>query len=322
MAADAVLQPAMTRADYVSDFGLYADALRAVAPRVPLLGPALAQPQKHESWTAALIASRQRALSTITAHRYSFSGCAHRWSPRFPTIPRMLSAGATAGLAASVVREVRAAHRAGLRFRLDELNSVNCGGRRGVSNSFATALWAPNALFDLLRAGVDGVNLHVRAEMINAPFALGRDGLFARPLLYGLLTFTRTLGSRPRLVALRLRARRSVGLRAWAVRSGRGALHVLLVDEGRRPVRVLLRLPTRGPLAIQRLLAPSVRSQTGMTFDGQWLGRDGRWYGTPDIDTAAKTTNGYVMTVPGFSVALLSARLRPGALSRAVPRLT
>jgi hypothetical protein len=322
MAADAVLRATMSRANYVADFRLYAHALRAVAPRVPLLGPSLAQPQKHETWAAALIASHQRGLSVITAHRYSFSGCVHRRSPRYPTIARMLSPAAASGLSTSVAGDVSAAHRAGLRFRLDELNSVNCGGRRGVSNSFATALWAPSALFDLLLAGVDGVNIHIRADMINAPFALGRAGLYARPLLYGLLTFTGALGSRPRLVALHLRARRSLGLRAWAVRSGRHALHVLLVDEGRRSVRVLLRLPTRGTLRIQRLLAPSVMSQTGTTFDGQWLGRDGRWQGRPARDTAAKARNGYVVNVPRFSAALLSARLVRGALSRAVPRST
>jgi hypothetical protein len=31
-----------------------------------------------------------------------------------------------------------------------------------VSDTFATALWAPDALFELLRAGIDGVNVHVR----------------------------------------------------------------------------------------------------------------------------------------------------------------
>ena len=42
------------------------------------------------------------------------------------------------------------AHGAGLRFRLDEVNSVTCGGTRGVSDTFATALWAPDALLSLL----------------------------------------------------------------------------------------------------------------------------------------------------------------------------
>ncbi len=47
-----------------------------------------------------------------------------------------------------------------------------------------------------MRTGADGANLHVRASTINAPFTITRRGLEARPLLYGLLLFNRTLGRR------------------------------------------------------------------------------------------------------------------------------
>jgi hypothetical protein len=316
---DRLLPPSITRAGYIAEFRTYADAVRASAPGVSLLGPALAQPQKHESWAVALIASHEAGLATITGHRYSFSGCTRRRSPRFPTIRRILSRSADTNLASSVTGVLRAAHRAGLRFRLDELNSVNCGGRGGLSDAFATALWAPGALFDLLRAGVDGVNVHIRADTINAPFAVTPHGLIARPLLYGLLIFTRTLGSHPALVPLRLRARRALDLQAWAIRSAGDDLHVLVVDEGRRPVRVALRLPTRGPLTIERLLAPSPWSRAGVTLDGQWLGRNASWHGTASDDTVAATKRGYVVIVPRFSAALLSARLLSGALVYGAP---
>jgi hypothetical protein len=52
-----------------------------------------------------------------------------------------------------------------------------------------------DALFDLLRAGADGVNVHVRYT-VNAAFALARHGLEARPLLYGLALFTRPVTAR------------------------------------------------------------------------------------------------------------------------------
>ena len=306
------LPSAITRTDYVRAFRRYARSLQAVAPGVPLLGPALANPRAHENWTAALIASREPALGALTAHRYVFSGCVRPTSRRFPTIARMLSRRATAGLATSVKPEVDAAHRAGLRFRLTELNSVNCGGRPGISNAFATALWAPSALFGLLAAGVDGVNIHVRADTINAPFAFGPAGLVARPLLYGLVMVARTLGRRPRLVPVTLRAGRSLHLEAWAVRSGADRLHVLLIDEGRRPVRVRLRLPGRGPAAVRRLLGPSPRALSGVTLDGQWLGRNGRWHGARADEIAVPGRRGYLVTVARYSAALVSVRVAGG----------
>src|SRR5205085_4793117 len=166
-------------------------------------------------------------------------------------------------------------------FRLTEFNSVTCGGLRGVSDTFATALWAPDTLFELLRAGVDGVNLHLRANTVNAPFSLGKHGIRARPLMYGLLTFIRTLGRDPWLVRSHLQAKRSLHLKAWAVRVGRGVLHVLLIDKGERSVRVVLRLPARGPATVVRLLAPSPRSTSRVTLAGRRLNSVGGWEGSP-----------------------------------------
>src|SRR5205807_8152509 len=51
-------------------------------------------------------------------------------------------------------------HGAGLPLRVDEINSVACGGAAGVSNTFASALWALDTMFALVRTGVDGVNVH------------------------------------------------------------------------------------------------------------------------------------------------------------------
>jgi hypothetical protein len=109
----------------------------------------------------------------------------------YPTIRRLLSERSSTGMADGVSAAVRAAHSAGLSFRLTELNSVTCGGRPRVSDSFATALSAPDALFGLMRVGVDGVNVHIRDDAINAPFTLTRAGLNARPLMYGLALFAR-----------------------------------------------------------------------------------------------------------------------------------
>lgn len=310
------LPPSLTADDYVADFRSYAAALHTVAPGVPLLGPALANPHAHERWVKTLVASRPPGLSTVTAHGYVYSGCVHRRSSRYPTIARLLNQHATAGLAAELSTDVRTAHRAGLRFRLSELNSVNCGGRRGTSDAFATALWAPEALFDLLRAGVDGVNLHTRADTINAPFAVNASGLVARPLLYGLVAFVRALGERPRLVPASVRARGSLGLHAWAVRSGDEGLNVLIVNDGRRDVRVRLVVPARGRATVQRLLARSPASLSGVTLGGQWIGHDGRWHGTASNETVTPSRRGYyTVTVPRFSAALFSSTLVPGALA-------
>ena len=310
------LPATLTPISYVRDFGAYGVALHKVAPHIPLVGPALANPKAHESWIAALVAHHPRHLGMVTAHRYRYSACVGHRSPGFATIDRVLSENASAGMAAGLAQAIRAAHRAGLPFRLTELNSVSCSGRPGVSDAFATALWAPDVLFELLRAGVNGVNLHARVNPINGPFGLDKQGLIARPLLYGLIMFARALGAAPALVPLNLHADSSLHLKAWAVRTGSGQLHVLLINKGQRPVKVRLRIPAQGRATVERLLARSARSRFGVTLNGQRLGPNAEWRGAPATEWLAPRGHGYVVNVPRLSAALVSAGLRSGALTR------
>lgn len=290
---------------YLADFHAYREALRRVAPGTPLIGPAISHPTQHADWIAALIRADRRSLAAVSAHRYPYSACLRRSSKSSPTIARLLSDRATVGMAEGLRRAVALAHRAHLPFRMTELNSVTCGGRRGVSNTFATALWAPDALFELIRARVDGVNLHVR-DAINAPFALNAAGLWPRPLLYGLVAFTRMLGPRAQLVPAATHATPGARLKVWAVRVLGRVLHVLLIDKGSSPITVDLKLPSTGPATVERLLAPSPRSTSGVTLAGRYVGRDGRWIGRPTIEKVAARGDRYAVRIAPFSAAIVT----------------
>jgi hypothetical protein len=308
------LPPALNAPDYVRDFLADARALAQAAPGIPLAGPALARPQLDAGWITLLEAAARRELSMITVHRYPYSACARPGSRAYPTLGRILSPTASDGLAAGLRRAVLAAHEADLPLRVTELNSVTCGGRPGVSNAFATALWAPSTLFALLRAGVDSVDIHVRANTINAPFALTRHGLTPRPLLYGMLLFSRSLGPRARLVSTGLAARSRLDVGAWAVRVGVRTLHVVVVDRGPRSVRVAMRLPAQGPAYVQRLSAPSAASIGGVTFAGQRLDATGRWSGHLTIGRVNARRGRYTVDVRRRSAVLVSVAVLPGAL--------
>lgn len=307
--ADGLLPGEPAAAQYARDFVSYARRVSAVAPGIPILGPALADPSRHVRWVSRLLAAPGPGPGAVSAHQYPYSACEHPGSRGYPTIARVLGDRAAAGLVGQVRPALRMAHRAGVPFRLTEINSVTCGGRRGVSDTFATALWAPDALFELLRAGVDSVNVHIRAPRINEAFSLTGKGLVARPLLYGLIAFSRTLGPGAKLVRVRLEAPHSLQLKAWAVRVRGNTLRVLLIDKGARPVRAVLRLPATGRASVQRLRAPSVGSRFGVTFDGRRLGLDGRWHGARDRETVVPGRRGYAVTIPRRSAALVSVHV-------------
>jgi Glycosyl hydrolase family 79 C-terminal beta domain len=301
----------LTPATYVQDFAAYARVLGENAPDIPLVGPAVAHPRIGLPFVSALIQDQRPELGMVTGHLYPYSKCLK--NPRssgYPTVARVLSRHATSAFSTDIASAVALAHHAGLKFRLTEFNSVTCGGKAGVSNTFATALWAPDALFTAMRAGVDGANLHVRDDTVNSPFTIDRSGLHPRPLLYGLEMFTRTLGPQAQLVRLHLAAARSLNLSAWAVEVRGRILHVLLIDKGRRTVRVDLRLPTSATGTVQRLLAPSPYSRSGVTLNGQQLNYAGDWTGTLRAETIVPgASGGYELTVPRRSAALISVRL-------------
>jgi hypothetical protein len=252
----AVLPAGISAAGYAQEFASYGRALSRVADGTPLLGPALAHPYLSRAWIATLLAGPRSGLAETTAHEYPYTGMRDIGSPAYPTISRILSENANAGMARAVGAAVTLARKAGLPFRLTELNSVTCGGRAGVSDTFATALWAPDAPFELLRAKVDAVNVHIRASTIHAAFVVTKHGLLARPLLYGLIMFARTLGHHPRLIQAQLRAKRSLDLKVWAVTVDRNVLHALLIDKGRPTRDGILHLSATGRGTVQRLLAP------------------------------------------------------------------
>jgi len=307
IAASQLLPDSLSPAAYAADFGQYAGAVAAVAPGVPLLGPAVASPVRGSRWISALLASLHSGLRAVTAHQYPYSACARPASSRYPTIARLLAEPATAGMAKALEPGVRLAVHTGLPFRLTELNSVTCGGRPGVSDTFATALWAPDALFELLRAGVNAVNVHVRPGTSNAAFSLSRHGLSANPLLYGLLLFARTVGHDSELVPLHVAAGHGLALKAWAVRLRSGALHVVLINKGGRTATVVLRLSGLGPGSVYRMRAPSVSSRWGVTLGGRHLSVSGRWLGIPASEVVLRSDTGYTVTLPRFSAALFEA---------------
>jgi len=287
---------------YVQDYGAYARVLARVAPSTELAGPVTAYPGLDLAWISRLVAGPDPRLGFVSAHLYPYSACAARGSRDYPTIARLLSEDATAGLANLIGPAVGVAQRARRPLRLTELNSVTCGGVRGVSNSFATALWAPDALFELLDARVSGVNVHVRENAINGAFAFRNRSVVARPLLYGLIMFARTLGPRAQVVNAQVSAARSLHLKVWAVRTAGGQLHVLLIDKGEHSANVRLELPAGGTATVQRLLAPSVGSTSGVTLNGQCLDQSGRYW----------------LSVAGSSAALMTVRLT--RLDRSVSR--
>jgi hypothetical protein len=303
-----LLPETITPASYAQAYARYAASVSRPAPRVPLLAPALALPNHDRAWVAALLASAPAHLGTVSVHDYPFTACASPADAMYPSVSRLLGQRATAGMAAAVRPAVRLAAAHAFRVRVTEFNSVTCGGVDGVSDSFATALWAPDALLSLARAGVSAADLHVRAYSVNSPFRFHRGRVSFRPLFYGLVMFARLLGRHARLVHVKVSPRERRRLAVWAVMSGSRTLRVLLVNKSKASLRVTLRLPARETARVQRLLAPSLASSGHVTLAGERLNGHARWVGHRVVQLIRGHGGRYATAVRRFSATLLSTR--------------
>ena len=181
----------------------------AALPPVPAWGPALAvgpRPQPG-SWINTIpdFLRRSPGLTTMSVHRYPLRNCfVPPSSPQYPSVPHLLSPYATAGLAAGLRPWIARAHAQHRALRVDELNSVACRGKAGVSDVFASALWVTDALFSLVRARADGVNLHTLPNSAYELFTFARRGRVWRasvkPVYYGLELFAQAAPAGARLL--------------------------------------------------------------------------------------------------------------------------
>jgi hypothetical protein len=287
----------------------------AVLPAVPLAGPAAG----GQGWLPDLgsFIATERRVRVLTLHRYPLQLCfANRHSPVYPTVPHLLSSAASRGLAEAFAPYAALAHRHGLVLRLDELNTVTCGGDPAVSQSFASALWAVGALFAMVHAGIDGVNIHTFPgagyELFRPSHAGGHWSASVSPEYYGLLMFAQAAPPGASLLPVPGAPTRGP-LAVWATRAPDGRIRVVAINDD--PVRsgtLSLRIPGAGGSAsLERLQAPSASARTGVTLGG-WSFGPATSTGTPDYRAVpVRARRGaFVVTLPRSSAALLTVSVR------------
>jgi hypothetical protein len=295
-------------AAFLRDFAAIATSL----PRYPLAGPALS----GSSWTRGLgqFLASQPHVELATLHRYPLQLCfTPRSSLRHPSIRHLLAAHASRGLAESLAGYVRLAHAHGLPFRLDELNTVACGAERAVSETFASALWALDALFELARVGIDGVNMHTFPGAGYELFRISRSAAGWRasigPEYYGLLMFAQAAPAGARLLPVATTA--GAPVRVWATETRDGRVRVTLINkslEARGTVAVQVRGDHR-PGTLERLEGPDAAASTGIELGGRSFDprtATGVLRGTPRTTSVSPVGGRYLVEMPPTSAALLT----------------
>ncbi len=300
---------------FMRDFAKFPAAL----PDLPLAGPASGG-AGFLPYLDQFLAAEPR-VRVAAVHRYPLQLCfVGRRSPRYPTVEHLLSPRSSVGLAQSFAQAVAVARARGIPLRIDELNTVSCGADRAVSQTFASALWALDTLFAMVRIGIEGVNIHTFPgagyELFRFSRAPGGWIASVSPEYYGLLMFARAAPAGSRL--LHVAGATGADLRIWATRLPGGRIHVLMINEGAHPRVIAVRVPGGGAGRLERLTAPGLNASVGITLGARSFGAEtatGRLSGAVRTSSVVPGRDGYVVSLPAASAALLGVPAGSGPSS-------
>lgn len=278
--------------DYLREWRAWRAAVRARLPDARFAGPDAAD---RTDWVERFARDEGRGLLLLTHHYYR--ECENPGS----TIDKLL--GSDPKLGPELNRLQEASHAAGVPYRICEMNSFCGGGRPGVSNTFAGALWALDILCRMAAHGCAGVNLQTGVNQrgfISSYSPIGDDDqghVSAAPEFYGLLAFRQAQAPAMYEVTWDVGADRNVS--AWAFGSGSAASHVVLINKEPQS-GLAARLP-RQPRDVIRLRAPALNATSGVTLGGKAVAADGTW--SPERQPPEGVQN-TVVVVPAASAAI------------------
>jgi len=307
---------------YLSEFNSYSSTLKnSFSKMPPLAGPAFAT--SIYGWMKNLptfLSNQSDMLNLITYHIYPLSACS--WSKpgssTYPTISNLLSDQASLAPAQNVAVFVNQVQQHDRLLSLSETNSVSCGGTDGVSNSFASALWGTDVMFNMASVGVHSVHFHTGSGAYFSPFVFyvkrsstqSTYTATVNPLYYGMLLFAQAATNKSRL--LPVSSQSSGNVKVWATMDSQNVVRVVAINKDLSAsgnAEIQLSSP-RSTSSLVRLMAPSASATIGVTLGGQTF--DGTTDGTPvgnNVSTSVKPKNGiYTFSLPAASAALLTIK--------------
>jgi len=280
--------------DFYAEWSKFADAVVASTPKTPFAGPDVAG---NVEWIKSLSEKAHDRIGLLTGHYYAEGP---------PTNPAMTIERLLAGkpkLVTDIAKIVDICNSSKLPYRMAECNSCYSGGKTGVSDTFASALWAADYMLQLATAGYLGVNFHGGGNGIYTPIAgEPASGFSARPLYYGLLVAGQFAGLE--MVKADFDSQ-GVNATAYAARGANETRLLVVNKDMHRSITVDVDAGSHARSGkLWRLTAPAVDATSGVTLAGAQVSTDGQW--APSSEERVDVRGGQCkVDVPAASAALL-----------------
>jgi hypothetical protein len=245
--------------DYFAEWRRFADAIRRRSPLAPLAGP---DTTIDVAWVEKF-AQQASGIRMLTSHYYA------EGPPESADadIPHLLQPDRD--LVKQIMRLVEAGKSAHLPYRMSEGNSCYNGGKAGVSDAFASALWGADFMLLLAQLGVAGINFHGGGHGFYTPIAGGGKAPFAvRPLYYAML-FWRVFAAGS-LIPCRLDAGGVNATASACIDANRRRLALAIINkDAKQDLELQLQDEAfRSPSRQMALAAPRLDSTADVTLGG------------------------------------------------------
>ena len=285
--------------DYLREYRTWRDALRKSIPEIAFAGPDAAVATE---WVTRFAADEGKDVKMLTHHYYR--------EGQNPTssIDKLLHPDPKLG---PVLEKLKAASESsGAPYRICETNSFSGGGKPGVSDTLAAALWVLDFMFILASSGCAGVNMETGVNQrgfISSYSPIGDDEpghSWAAPEYYGMLAFAQC--GMGRIIASTVDAG-SRNIVAHATRPDQDRSVVTLINkEAASDAVVVIEGDSRFRSAsVVRLSGPSLESKSGITLAAEAVLPAGTWK-TERMEEVARSQGNLKVGLPAASAALVT----------------
>jgi hypothetical protein len=283
---------------FVHEWTTLHDSLHRVAPGQNFSGPGTAS----GTWEIPFGRDKHSSVSWLSEHYYKLN----TGGDTVQTIPKLLTKDTAFITRAYILRKATQPYN--LAWRIDECNT-SAANRSGVSNSFASALWALDFMFLAADQGASGVNFHM-GNTYYTPISFLSGPATPNPLYYGMLFFSKA--SLGKMVSAGSTAGTAINFTSYAVQQADGTVQVTLINKDLTYEAAVSLSATNGTkqftnASVLRLQGPSPSSFTGETFGGSAVKADGTWAPSA-TESLVISGNNTTVKVPPCSAVLITLK--------------
>jgi len=243
---------------YITEYDEWVRTVRAKVPHAPFAGPDTEG--KVEIWVKGFAKHAKRDAALLTSHYYGMGPASD---------PAMTAERLLRKLNLELEQQIARVHQAislsgGVRYRMDEGNSCFGGGRPGVSDAYASALWAADYMLRMASEGFAGVNLHGGGVGIYTPIESSESSPAApRPVYYGMQFAQRFAG----FAVSRCTLSTTANVACYAGRRGADEMLIAVINKGAEAIEVgLPETDQRKQMRSWLLSGPALDARDGVSL--------------------------------------------------------